>query len=124
MKEEIFINRIVPNIYSDDLERSKAFYRGFLNMDMVMDRGWVLTFASRTNPTAQINVLENQKKEVLHNERIFLSIEVSDVNGMHKRAKELKLDVVYPITNEPWGVRRFFVKDPNGATINLLSHNS
>ncbi|WP_018629828.1 VOC family protein [Niabella aurantiaca] len=124
MKEDIFINRIVPNIYSDDLEQSKAFYRGFLNMDMIMDRGWVLTFASRTNPTAQINVLENQKKEVLHNERIFLSIEVSDVNGMHKKAKELKLDVVYPITNEPWGVRRFFVKDPNGATINLLSHNS
>lgn len=124
MKEEIFINRIVPNIYSDDLEQSKAFYRGFLNMDMVMDRGWVLTFASRTNPTAQINVLENQKKEVLDNERIFLSIEVSDVNGMHKKAKELKLDVVYPITNEPWGVRRFFVRDPNGVTINLLSHNS
>ncbi|MCD2426160.1 VOC family protein [Niabella pedocola] len=124
MKEENYINRIVPNIYSDDLEQSKAFYHGFLHMDIIMDRGWVLTFASRKNPTAQINVLENQKKEVLNNERVFLSIEVSDVNGMYKKAITLGLDIVYPLTNEPWGVRRFFVKDPNGATINLLSHNS
>jgi len=124
MKEDNFINRIVPNIYSDDLEQSKAFYHGFLNMDIVMDRGWVLTFASRTNPTAQINVLENQKKEKLNNERIFLSIEVSDINSMYKKAKEQGLDVTYPIANEPWGVRRFFVRDPNGAIINLLSHNS
>ncbi|SDD15322.1 VOC family protein [Niabella drilacis] len=124
MKEDNFINRIVPNIYSDDLEQSRAFYHGFLNMDIVMDRGWVLTFASRTNPTAQINVLENQKKEKLDNERIFLSIEVSDVNSMYKKATEQGLDVTYPIANEPWGVRRFFVRDPNGAIINLLSHNS
>ncbi|MBZ4190182.1 VOC family protein [Niabella beijingensis] len=124
MKEEMSINRIVPNIYSDDLEKSKDFYRGFLHMDIIMDHGWVLTFASKKNPLAQVNVLENQKKEVLNNERIFLSVEVSDVNGMYRKAKELGLEITYPIANEPWGVRRFFVKDPNGATINLLSHNS
>jgi hypothetical protein len=29
---------------------------------------------------------------------------------------------VYPLTNEPWGVRRFFVKDPSGTIVNVLSH--
>jgi hypothetical protein len=29
---------------------------------------------------------------------------------------------VYPLTNEPWGVRRFFVTDPNGIVINVMSH--
>lgn len=122
MKDDISIKRIVPNIYSDDLEKSKAFYQGFLNMDIIMDQGWVITFASGKNPLAQVNILENQKKETLHNERIFLSVEVSDVNKMHQKAKALQLEIVYPITDEPWGVRRFFVKDPNGATINLVAH--
>ena len=122
MKDDISIKRILPNIYSDDLEKSKAFYQGFLNMDIIMDQGWVITFASGKNPLAQVNILENQKKETLHNERIFLSVEVSDVNKMHQKAKALQLEIVYPITDEPWGVRRFFVKDPNGATINLVAH--
>ena len=33
-------------------------------------------------------------------------------------------NIAYKLTNESWGVRRFFVKDPNGATINLLAHKS
>lgn len=124
MKDDIYINRIVPNIYSNDLEASKKFYHDFLRMDILMDRGWVITFASRKNPLAQVNVLENQKQEEINNDRIFLSIEVNDVNKMHQKAQKLQLEITYPITDEAWGVRRFFVKDPNGATINLLSHNS
>ena len=34
----------------------------------------------------------------------------------------LGLSIVYPATDEPWGVRRFFVADPNGVIINILSH--
>jgi hypothetical protein len=29
---------------------------------------------------------------------------------------------VYPLTDEPWGVRRFFVRDPNGMIVNVVSH--
>ena len=29
---------------------------------------------------------------------------------------------VYPLTDEPWGVRRFFTRDPNGVVVNVLSH--
>lgn len=123
MKDEIFISRIVPNIYSNDLEKVK-FLRKFLNMKIVMDHGWVITFASFKNPLAQVNILDNQGKPALDNARIFLSVEVSDVNKMYKKAKEAHMEIVYPITDEAWGVRRFFVKDPNGATINLVAHKS
>jgi predicted enzyme related to lactoylglutathione lyase len=50
-------------------------------------------------------------------------MEVSDIEQLYEKAKKLKCEIVYPITDEPWGVRRFFVKDPNGATINLLAHS-
>ena len=91
----------------------------FLGMELVMDIGWVITFASKENPTAQINIFKNDKPIV---DASFISIEVSNVDQLYEQAQENKFSIVYELRNESWGVRRFFVKDPNGATINLLSH--
>jgi uncharacterized glyoxalase superfamily protein PhnB len=46
-----------------------------------------------------------------------------DVDAVHAKAVTLGLRIVYPLTDEPWGVRRFFVTDPNGVIINVLSHH-
>ncbi|WP_082379289.1 VOC family protein [Pseudalgibacter alginicilyticus] len=116
------ILRIVPNIYSNDVEASKKFYTQFLDMKLVMDMEWVLTFASKENPKAQITIIQNTENKPLDNKAIFLSIEVVNIDQWYERAKTQDIEIVYPITTESWGVKRFFVKDPNGATINLLSH--
>ena len=116
------MRRIVPNIYSNDLEKSKDFYIDFLDMELAMDMGWVLTFVSKENPTAQISIFQNKDNFPLDNSAIFLSIEVSNIEAYYKKAMQQKIAIEYPITDEDWGVRRFFVKDPNGVTINLLSH--
>jgi hypothetical protein len=65
--------------------------------------------------------LKNKSKESLNNEAIFLSIEVGNVEELYKKEK---LEITYEITDEDWGVRRFFVKEPNGATLNFLSHKN
>ncbi|MBD3630849.1 VOC family protein [Cyclobacterium sp.] len=116
------MRRIVPNIYSNDIEKSKHFYTEFLGMDLAMDMDWILTFVSKENETAQISIFSNDNNKPLDNSAIFLSIEVSDVDNLYERAKSQNIEIVYPITNENWGVKRFFVKDPNGITINLLTH--
>lgn len=122
MQIESTIRRIVPNIYSNDLEKSKAFYLDFLEMRLAMDMGWILTFVANGNETAQISILKNDTNNVLDNGAIFLSIEVADVNILYQKAQALNIEIVYPLSDEAWGVRRFFVKDPNGATLNILSH--
>jgi len=48
---------------------------------------------------------------------------VDDVDAVHAEAIRRGLDVVHPLTDEPWGVRRFFVRDPNGHVVNILSHD-
>ncbi|WP_201754440.1 VOC family protein [Micromonospora rubida] len=32
-------------------------------------------------------------------------------------------EIVHELTEEPWGVRRFFVRDPDGHVINVLAHD-
>ena len=115
------IRRIVPNITSTKFEESKQFYRDFLGLTLAMDMDWILTFASSTNQTAQISIVKGENVSG-HTSDITLSIEVSDLDILHEKAQALNYEIVYPITNEPWGVRRFFVKDPNGVTINLMTH--
>ncbi len=51
-----------------------------------------------------------------------VSVEVADVDIVHAQAIERRFEIVYPITDEPWGVRRFFVVDPNGTVLNIMSH--
>jgi hypothetical protein len=41
-----------------------------------------------------------------------LSIEVDDLDAVLARVKKAKLLVEYGPASEPWGVRRFFVRDP------------
>jgi uncharacterized glyoxalase superfamily protein PhnB len=51
-----------------------------------------------------------------------ITVEVADVDAVHVEAVRRGLEMVHPLTDEPWGVRRFFVKDPNGVVLNVASH--
>jgi uncharacterized glyoxalase superfamily protein PhnB len=51
-----------------------------------------------------------------------VSIEVDDVDAVHARAVAAGADIVYPLTDEEWGLRRFFVRDPDGAVLNITQH--
>ena len=32
--------------------------------------------------------------------------------------------IIYGPTDEPWGVRRFYVRDPFGTLVNIVSHKT
>jgi catechol 2,3-dioxygenase-like lactoylglutathione lyase family enzyme len=115
----VSIRRIVPDITSDRIDESREFYVGFLGLEMAMNMGWIMTFVSPTNPTAQVTVVERKGSSEPHPD---MTVEVSDVDAVHRRALDRGLDIVYPLTDEPWGVRRFFVADPNGVVLNVMSH--
>jgi catechol 2,3-dioxygenase-like lactoylglutathione lyase family enzyme len=113
----VTIRRANPNLAADDLTAARDFYAGFLGFDVAMDEPEFLMFASPENPTAQITV--GRARGVPEAQ---VSVEVDDVDGLHAEAVRRGLDVVYPLTDEPWGVRRFFVRDPAGFVINVVMH--
>jgi catechol 2,3-dioxygenase-like lactoylglutathione lyase family enzyme len=113
------IRRIVPDIKSTHLDESRTFYVDFLGLKVGMDMGFIVTFVSPGNPTAQISVMRDDGASTLLPD---VSVEVENVDDVHARAIERRLEIVYPLTDEPWGVRRFFVVDPNGTILNVMSH--
>jgi len=115
------VSRIVPNINAAEPAASKPFYEGVLGLDTAMDMGWIITFASPANPSAQVSIVASDTRDEPHPD---ISVEVEDVDACHAKARQQGYEIVYPLTNEPWGVRRFFVKDPNGVIVNVVSHRS
>ena len=51
-----------------------------------------------------------------------ISVEVADVDAVHARAVEQGREIVYPLRDEEWGVRRFMLREPSGTVVNVLSH--
>jgi catechol 2,3-dioxygenase-like lactoylglutathione lyase family enzyme len=115
------VRRIVANLAAADPELARPFYERLLGLDVVMDQGWILTFASEASTVPQLSVMREGGAGAPVPD---LSIEVDDVDETWRRAKAAALEIVHDIRDEPWGVRRFFVRDPFGKTVNILSHRN
>jgi predicted enzyme related to lactoylglutathione lyase len=110
---------VVPDFQADDPAACVEFYGEVLGLEVVMDHGWIVTFAAPENPAAQISVMRQDASASVQPDA---SIEVDDVDAAHAAAQRLGYEIVHPLTDEPWGVRRFFVREPNGKVLNVLSH--
>jgi catechol 2,3-dioxygenase-like lactoylglutathione lyase family enzyme len=111
--------RIVPNFAAADPSRARAFYETLLDLQVVMDFGWITTFASEGSARPQLSIASEGGSGMAVPD---VSIEVDDVDDVYRRARAGGFEIVYELADEPWGVRRFFVRDPLGKTINILSH--
>ncbi len=117
------IRRAIPVVHTDDPEGTRAFYVDLLGFRVAMDQAGLLMLVSRSVPTTQVIIAwasdDASDPEVL---RVNMSVEVADVDGAHADAERRGLDIVYPLTDEPWGIRRFFVREPSGTVVNIASH--
>jgi lactoylglutathione lyase len=111
--------RIVANFASPEPSASQTFYEAVLGLKLVMDHGWIMTFAAEASAAPQISVASEGGSGTPVPD---VSVEVDDLDAVHRRAVAGGFAIIYGPTDEPWGVRRFFVRDPNGRIINVLVH--
>lgn len=116
---DMSVRRVVPDFQAQDPAAAGEFYAVVLGLEVVMDQGWIVTYAAPDNPAAQISVMSRDAGAPVQPD---VSIEVDDVDAAHAAAERLGCEILHPLTDEPWGVRRFFVRDPTGKVLNILSH--
>lgn len=113
------VQRIVANIAAERVEDAKSFYADVLGLSLVMDLGWILTFAGPELAAPQISIAAEGGSGTPVPD---LSIEVDDLEAVLERAAAAGLPIEYGPKDEPWGVRRFYVRDPFGRLVNILAH--
>ncbi|MCK7622432.1 VOC family protein [Streptomyces sp. RS10V-4] len=114
------VRRVVPTIRTTPGadQQNRDFY-GLLGFEEVMNHGWIMTLASPSSSSAQISFMAGDKTAPVTPD---LSVEVDDVDAAYAVLRAGGAEILHPLQDEEWGVRRFFVRDPNGRVVNVLGH--
>lgn len=113
------VTRIVANIAAAELAAAQRFYGEVLGLNVLMDHGWITTYGQDGSMRVQISVASEGGNGTPVPD---LSIEVDDVDEAYSRCVHAGFSIEYGPANEQWGVRRFYVRDPFGKLVNILTH--
>lgn len=113
------VKRIVANIAAREPSAVDDFYRHVLGLELAMDHGWIRTYSGDQTMTVQLSIATEGGAGT---PVPALSIEVDDLEEALRRVHEADIPVEYGPVIEPWGVRRFYVRDPVGTLVNILQH--
>ena len=111
--------RIIADLRVADLDEAKSFYTDFLGLSTEeFNLGWVARYTSpETGAHLQLVTQDAAAPEVP-----AISVTTDDVDAAYAEAQERGYEIVHPLTTEAWGVRRFFVRAPDGTVINIVRH--
>jgi predicted enzyme related to lactoylglutathione lyase len=111
--------RIMPNLRVADVDAAKSFYADYLGLSTEeFNMGWVARY---TSPDGRANV-QLVTRDASAPEDSVISVATDDVDAAYEEAQKLGYEITHPLTTEPWGVRRFFVRAPDGNIINIVNH--
>lgn len=115
------VHRVIADLHVEDIEAAKSFYMDFLGLSTEsFNMGWVARFTSPDATTA-VQLVTGDKTAPAEP---VISVLTEDVDGAFDEAKSRGYEIVYPLTTEAWGVRRFFVRAPDGTLLNIVRHKN
>jgi catechol 2,3-dioxygenase-like lactoylglutathione lyase family enzyme len=111
--------RIIADLRVADLDAAKSFYTGYLGLSTEeFNLGWVARYTSPDTGA----LVQLVTRDAAAPQDPVISVLTDDVDGAYAEARERGYEIVHPLTTEPWGVRRFFVRAPDGTVINIVGH--
>lgn len=108
----------ITNLHTDDIQSAREFFRFLGLTEETMNQGWVARFTS-PDSGACVQVVT---RDATAPEDSVMTIKVDDVDAAYQEAQQRGYEIVHPITDEPWGIRRFFVRSPDRQVINVAQH--
>lgn len=119
MTDRVRVNGIIADIEVADIASAKDFYTDYLGLSVEeFNLGWVARYTSPDTGAHLQLVTEDATAPAVP----VASIKVDDVDGAYEAAVQRGYEIVHPLTTEVWGVRRFFVRAPDGNVYNIVQH--
>lgn len=114
------VRNIIADLPVVDVEQARGFYQDYLGLSTEeFSLGWVARY---TNPSTGAH-LQLVSRDASAPMNPIISVQVDDVEEAYANAIARGFDIVHPLTTEEWGVRRFFVRAPDGNVLNILQHH-
>lgn len=119
------LNRLIINICSEDLARSKAFYTSLFDLEVNFDSDWFIHLLSE-DKTLKLGIVDS-KSDILPNgiepnaKGIYITFVVDDAEAIFELAKQQSFEIQQEPEDTFYGQRRLLLKDPNGVVIDVSS---
>ncbi|MCV7225579.1 VOC family protein [Mycolicibacterium komossense] len=112
---------MVANLSVPDIAGAREFYIDYLGLsNEPFNLGWVANLQS-PDGRAQVQLVTRDETSPVDS---AISVHIGDgIEQAYEEAGRRGFEIVHPLTTEPWGVRRFFVRAPDGTVINIVSHS-
>jgi predicted enzyme related to lactoylglutathione lyase len=119
LENRMRVIRVTTDLTVADIEKASAFYADYLGLD-AQDMGldWVTRFVV---PGSEEHI-QLVSRDATAPENPLLTVKVDDVDDAYAQARRRGYEIVHPLTAEPWGIRRFFVRAPDGTVLNIAQH--
>lgn len=114
------VTGIRANLSVPDIGQARDFYVDYLGLTVeAFNLGWVANFQS---PDGRA-VVQLVTRDATAPQDSVISVTVGDgIEEAYEDAKRRGFEIVHPLTTEAWGLRRFFVRAPDGNVININNH--
>jgi predicted enzyme related to lactoylglutathione lyase len=112
--------RVIANLSVPDIGEARDFYVDYLGLSVEgFNMGWVARFQSPGGGA----VVQLVTRDATAPYDSVISVAVGEgIEEAYEEAKRRGFEIVYPLTTEPWGIRRFFVRASDGNVININTH--
>jgi predicted enzyme related to lactoylglutathione lyase len=115
----VLATKVFANLRVTDIEAAKSFYSDYLGLTAEeFNMGWV----ARLRSADRRAVVQLVTRDATAVEDSVISVCTDDIDGAYAEAQEHGYEIVHPLTTEAWGLRRFFVRAPDGNVVNITNH--
>jgi catechol 2,3-dioxygenase-like lactoylglutathione lyase family enzyme len=115
------VTGINANLAVADIAVARDFYADYLGLSVEeFNLGWVARYRSASGEASV--QLVTRDATAPHDSVISVHVGAG-VDEAYAEAQRRGYEIVHPLTDEAWGVRRFFVRAPDGNVINMVSHS-
>lgn len=110
---------VFVNLAVGDIDAAREFYADYLGFAHEgFNLGWAARF-STPDQRAHVQLVTGDATSPVDS---VASISVDDIGAAYAQAIERDYDIVHPLAEEAWGIRRFLVRDPDGNVLNINNH--
>jgi catechol 2,3-dioxygenase-like lactoylglutathione lyase family enzyme len=115
------VTGVIANLPVADIAAARDFYTHYLGLSVEdFNLGWVARYGS-ADGSAFVQLVT---RDATTAQDSVISVHVgADVDEAYEEAKRRGYEIVHPLTEEAWGVRRFLVRAPDGNVINVVNHS-
>lgn len=118
--------KILTNICSNNLQKSKNFYIQLLGFKVKYDSDWYVQLCSPVDSEIEYGIIQRTHElvpaEYQHAPNgMYVTFVVGDVDTVYKKGVDMGIPIIQKPRNEFYGQRRFLTKDPDGCLIDICT---